>query len=158
MNQYSTLINATVKHFQLELTGIHGVSHWARVAYNGVILSRLTPGVDVHVTQLFAFIHDSCRLSDDGDPDHGPRAAQWAISNCNVHFVASSAQLDMLVQACIGHTSELHHLNPTVQACWDADRLDIGRCKANIDPKYLGLAASKLPGVLVNALARSRGL
>lgn len=30
------------------------------------------------MVEVFAFVHDSCRVNDWEDPDHGPRAAEYA--------------------------------------------------------------------------------
>lgn len=157
MHQPRAFIEHICANFKLDLKGIHGTAHWSRVALNGRVLHKMMPEVDLLVTQLFAFIHDSQRLCDDGDELHGPRAADWAAIHCGKLFYASDAQLDLLMTACRGHTNELFSDNITVQACWDADRLDIGRCKAYIDRSYLGTSAAKLDTVMAHAMMRSRG-
>ncbi|MCL1979565.1 MAG: hypothetical protein FWG62_00615, partial [Proteobacteria bacterium] len=54
--------------------GLHGLSHWARVYDNGLRLAAET-GADRQVVALFALFHDSRRLTEQADPDHGPRGA-----------------------------------------------------------------------------------
>jgi len=49
--------------FQLDWRGIHGVSHWTRVRYNGLLLARST-GALAHVVEFFAFLHDARREHD----------------------------------------------------------------------------------------------
>ncbi|HHQ48539.1 MAG TPA: hypothetical protein ENK19_06605, partial [Acidobacteria bacterium] len=63
-----------LEHATANLDSIHGVKHWARVERNGLWLARRTGAVPWLVT-LFALFHDSQRLNDAHDPDHGPRAA-----------------------------------------------------------------------------------
>ena len=50
-------------------------SHWRRVAAAGLSLLPETLGVDPALVFLFALFHDSMRLNDNYDPEHGPRAA-----------------------------------------------------------------------------------
>jgi HD superfamily phosphodiesterase len=54
--------------------GIHRLPHWLRVERNGLDLAA-TEGGDSAVVSLFALFHDSRRLNDDADPDHGSRGA-----------------------------------------------------------------------------------
>lgn len=75
----SNLINAIRNSYQLDWHGIHGVAHWARVRDIGLRLSEKT-GANTRVVELFAFLHDSCRLNDNHDPQHGNRAASFAKS------------------------------------------------------------------------------
>ena len=58
-------------HSQWTLGKIHGISHWDRVYENGQRL--LAPGVNPLVVGLFAYLHDSCRMDDWEDIDHGQR-------------------------------------------------------------------------------------
>ena len=62
-------------HSQWTLGKIHGISHWDRVYENGQRL--LATGVNPLVVGLFAYLHDSCRMDDWEDLDHGQRAAVW---------------------------------------------------------------------------------
>jgi hypothetical protein len=67
------LIEAIRSRYALDWHGIHGVSHWARVRNNGLKLAVHT-GANRKVVELFAFLHDSCRLDDGFDREHGWRA------------------------------------------------------------------------------------
>jgi uncharacterized protein len=49
----------------------------------------------------------------------------------------------MLHYACSFHTGGLTDADPTVQACWDADRLDLGRVYITPDPRYLCTPVAK---------------
>lgn len=145
-----------LKQFRLPRHSVHGPAHWARVRYNGMLLSQAS-GADWQVVELFAFIHDSQRYDDGFDRDHGPRAADYAMRTCGKLFQLRDSQLEKLVQACMGHTHE--HLSPcvTVQTCWDADRLDLARVGIIPDPYYLGTDLAKDPRMIAQAIARSRG-
>ena len=55
-------------------------------------------------------------------------------------FDLNDDDFDLLFVACAGHTDHPTDDDPTVQACWDADRLDLGRVGARIDPLWLGEA------------------
>jgi hypothetical protein len=64
--------------FRLDFAGgIHGVPHWSRVWFHG---RRLAASMDINPAVLawFAFLHDSQRHNDGGDPLHGHRAAAAA--------------------------------------------------------------------------------
>lgn len=76
---------------------------------------------------LFAYLHDSCRFNDGSDYEHGPRAVKLIMTMQGKIFTITQEQLDLLTEACQGHTSGGCNDNPTIGACWDADRLDLGR-------------------------------
>lgn len=56
----------------------HGQPHWARVWRNGRQLAKANAAVNPEVVCWFAFLHDSCRLNDGRDPEHGRRASAFA--------------------------------------------------------------------------------
>lgn len=149
------LIEILRKHFTLDWHGVHGASHWARVRENGLRLASLN-GANVHVVELFAFIHDSCRVNEWHDPEHGVRAGVFA------HKLAKSSvislhpnELELLVYACNGHSLGYNHPEITISTCWDADRLDLGRVGNKPDPVKLCTAAAKLPEMIEWAYSRS---
>ena len=55
------LIARLREHFALDWHGDHGASHWARVKQNGLLLAQET-NADFEVIEIFAFVHDSCRV------------------------------------------------------------------------------------------------
>ena len=112
-------------HFLLDWKGIHGVSHWARVRRNGLLIAR-DNGADISFIEYFSFLHDSRRFDEDYDSDHGKRAAEFALSLHDSYVDLSDASFSLLVTACKGHTHDLYHDDVTIQTCWDADadRLD----------------------------------
>src|SRR3954453_2622484 len=71
------ILQAILEEYELPWYGHHGVAHWARVLENGVRLAEET-GADVVIVRLFAILHDCRRVNEATDPDHGPRAAEYA--------------------------------------------------------------------------------
>jgi uncharacterized protein len=142
--------------FALDWNGIHGVAHWSRVARIGERLAEET-GARMDVVRLFAFFHDSCRESDGWDREHGPRAALLVEALHESHFQLDRSGLGLLIEACHGHTNREFHDDATVQTCWDADRLDLGRVGIYPDPDRLGTAPAKRREVIEWAYAWSVG-
>jgi uncharacterized protein len=114
------------REFRLDWLGMHGAPHWARVRHHGRHLARVRRA-DAHVVELFALLHDSQRHNDWHDPLHGHRAAEFSAALNGRFFDLSASQLDRLTFAMIGHSDGRMALDATVQCCWDADRLDLGR-------------------------------
>ena len=120
------IMRAILEGYALPLRGYHGVVHWARVLENGLRVAELN-GADRDVVSLFAIFHDSRRVNERRDDDHGLRGAQLAktLRGSLVHL--DDDGFEMLFEACRLHTDGLTTGEPTLQACWDADRLDLGR-------------------------------
>jgi len=140
--------------FRLDWLGIHGAAHWARVRWNGLRLAERT-GADPRIVELFAFLHDSQRHHDGGDRGHGPRAASFAAGLNGRFFHLAEPDLELLAFACEQHTFGARDAHPTVQTCWDADRLDLGRVGIRPDPARLCTEAARDPALLEEAYARS---
>jgi len=121
--------------YRLNWSGIHGISHWSRVYENGVKLSDQS-GVNSKVVQLFSIFHDSQRRNESIDPNHGKRGSQLALE-LRDHLPIDNTELQLLETACSFHTSADNHHNMTVQACFDSDRLDLGRVGKYPDPALL---------------------
>lgn len=140
-------INAVLDQYDMMLDGIHGVAHWARVLENGRMLAVET-GANLSVVSLFALLHDSKRLNDGHDPDHGPRAAEFAKQLNGTAFYLDADDLKLLCRACEGHTVEKTHPNVTIQTCWDADRLDLGRVGITPHPSRLCTEFARQPDTI----------
>jgi uncharacterized protein len=153
MIENQKLIKIIRAQFKLYWHGIHGVNHMARVRQNGLRLAEAT-GAKTNVIELFAFLHDSKRLNDGADPEHGKRAAEFAGDlRARGVIEVSDSDFDLLKTACALHSKGLTEADATVQACWDADRLDRGRLGDRPDPSYLCTDAAK--GMLEWAYDRS---
>lgn len=142
--------------YALNPHGIHGLAHWRRVRENGRLLAART-GAQSEIVELFAFLHDACRQNDGRDPDHGPRAAALVRSLQGSLIHLEGPDLDLLAYACERHTHGLTEADVTVQVCWDADRLDLGRIGIRPEPARLCTAAARDPGVIEWAWRRSQG-
>lgn len=129
-------------HAQWTLGALHGIRHWDRVYENGQKL--LTPDVNPLVIGLFAYLHDSCRIDDGEDLYHGQRAAEWIETLRNTYLQdVSSEEIELLQEACRLHTIETRTGNPTIDACFDADRLDLWRVNVIPDPARLATEKGK---------------
>ena len=150
------LIQAILKQYQLSRQGIHGPVHWARVLENGRKLSALT-GARLEVVELFAVFHDSCRRNDDFDPEHGSRGAKLAGKLRGTYFNLADVDFACLSAACRLHTSGLTDADVTLQTCWDADRLDLGRVGIKPHPKRLCTQAGRDSSMIAWADDRAAG-
>jgi uncharacterized protein len=139
--QRKQLLKAILDQFKISRNGVHGPAHWARVRYHGLMIGAEC-GADLNVVELFAFLHDSKRLNEYSDPDHGARAAEYATSLNGSFFTLNANQLDLLCIAMRGHSGGQVHSDPTIQTCWDADRLDLGRVGIRPDPYFLSSLAA----------------
>jgi uncharacterized protein len=148
------LIRIIRDQYALDWNGVHGVGHWSRVRENGLRLAEKT-GARTEVVDLFAFLHDSRRLNDDYDPDHGARAALFAASLAGSVFHLPPEDLDLLLEACRRHSDGLMVGDITVLTCWDADRLDLGRVGIKPRPNRLCTFAARDPAVMQWAYGRS---
>jgi uncharacterized protein len=138
------VLHTVLEDYTLPWNGFHGVAHWARVLENGLRLAEES-GAVIEVVQLFAVLHDCRRFNEDFDPDHGPRAAELARTLLGGVFDLPDQHFRLLYRACAGHTRERAHPDVTIQTCWDADRLDLGRVGMTPDPRYLSTEIAKRP-------------
>jgi uncharacterized protein len=143
----ANVVHTILEEFALEWGGDHGVYHWARVLENGVRLTEETVA-NIEVVQLFALFHDSKRFKEVSDPNHGQRGADFAAKLRGQLFDLSDQEFRLLHRACAGHTHERTHPDTTIQTCWDADRLDIGRVGTKPHPSRLCTEAAKRPDVI----------
>ena len=135
-------MNEILDQFKISKTGVHGPSHWARVKHHGMVIGAKV-GADLEVVNLFAFLHDSQRENEYSDPEHGLRAAKYAKQLNHIFFELRDIQMTLLIQALEGHSKGGIHTNPTIQTCWDADRLDLGRVGIKPAPEFLSKEGQK---------------
>lgn len=120
------IMRSILDSYALPIRGYHGVVHWARVLENGLRIAEVN-GADQEIVRLFAVFHDSRRVNEFRDDDHGLRGAELARSLRGTLVHLDDARFESLYEACRLHTNGLTTREPTLQACWDADRLDLGR-------------------------------
>ncbi|MEZ7812233.1 MAG: hypothetical protein QMB16_00855 [Paracoccaceae bacterium] len=143
--------------YKLDHSGYHGFYHWMRVLHNGRIIANLT-GANIKVVELFCLLHDTKRKNDNQDPLHGHRAALHAQSSRGLLFKTTDAEMEQLIEACTYHSDGHTDGDITVQTCWDADRLDLGRVGIRPVPHRLCTEAARLPSILEAAYERSVGI
>ena len=135
----SKLLQKIKNDTDIWLSPIHGLNHWDNVLEQALMIGE-TNGADLKVIEYFAYLHDSCRLNENRDPLHGPRAAAYAKKNRSI-FDINDQQFLILLRAVSGHTharpSGKAGKNPTLGACWDGDRLDLPRIGITPNPKLL---------------------
>jgi uncharacterized protein len=125
-----------LQQYTLPAFGTHGVSHWARVYENGMRLAATT-GANVEVIRLFALFHDAKRTNEGWDLVHARHGAEYAAELRGQLFDLADEEFDLLYHACAFHTAGLVEAEVTVQTCWDADRLDLGRVGIAPAARYL---------------------
>ena len=141
------ILQAILEDYDLPLGGDHGVAHWARVLENGLRLAAAT-GANIEVVSLFAVLHDSRRINEVTDPEHGPRAAEFAAELRGSVFDLEDHEFRLPYRACEGHTHERNHPDVTIQTCWDSDRLDLGRVGIMPHPSRLCTEIAKRPEMI----------
>ena len=139
-----SLINK-VKQFSADgwaLGVCHGVSHWERVERNGLLLA--TEQVNTTVVRLFAYLHDKWRMDNWEDLEHGKRAAENLPALRDTLLAGiTDEELELLRKACEQHTVCHRTGNPTIDACFDADRLDLMRVGIIPDPDKMATERGK---------------
>ncbi|MFW8601841.1 hypothetical protein ACOHYD_10220 [Desulfobacterota bacterium M19] len=148
------LIQAVHDQYVLDWQGIHGIVHWGRVYTNGLRLAAHT-GARLDVVKLFSIFHDSRRLNNNIDNTHGSRGAMLAEEFRGRYFDLPDEAFELLITACKQHTISLTHSDITVQTCFDADRLDLGRVGKTPDPGLLCTDAAKTVNMISWATERS---
>jgi hypothetical protein len=108
------LVKAVLERSTGKHSSIHGESHWQRVAAAGLALLPKTPAADPALVFLFALFHDSMRLNDNYDPQHGPRGAALARELRGEAFDLEDAEMGLLGFACEEHTNGGVGSDPTV--------------------------------------------
>ena len=139
---FSEMVEEICKGYRCDLDGLHGLAHWKRVEENALKIAEMS-NISSPVLSLFAYIHDAKRFDDGIDPDHGKRAAQYVLELMDNYFTLTKKELSQLVYACEWHTHQIHHEDPIIGICWDADRLDLGRVGIKPDPQFLNLNESR---------------
>ena len=141
------ILDAVLARSTSHTSSLHGLAHWERVHENGFALASATDGADAHVVLFFALFHDSMRVNDGHDPDHGRRGSALARELAAI-LPLEPWQLDRLTAACDGHTDGFVSDDPTVGACWDADRLDLPRLGIQPEARLLSTAAARARAAL----------
>ena len=140
--------------YQMDIKGFQGYAHWMRVLYNGRLLAK-AKGANSKVVELFCLLHDTQCLNENRDPEHGSRASEFAKTLHGNWFDADDYETELLVEALSYHSDGYVEGDTTVQVCWDADRLDVGRVGIKPIPSRLCTVTAKSIGALEAAYQRS---
>lgn len=121
----------------------HGEHHWRCVAATGLTLGATLDGVDRTTMLCFGLLHDTRRETETYDPGHGARAAVFAEEL----RAEGLLELEEHRFAALGEALRLHSdgrvsTDPTIGACWDADRLHLPRVAIEPDPDLFSTAAA----------------
>lgn len=130
------LLDQIRSRFLLDWAGHHGAHHWGRVRHHALAIARLR-GADAVVVELFAFLHDSQREDEWEDPYHGARGAEYARAMQGRFYDLNPKALSRLTYAIQHHSGGEVSTDATIQTCWDADRLDLGRVGITPKARYL---------------------
>ncbi len=149
------VVHRILDYYELPWHGTHGVGHWARVLESGLRLAKET-GANVEVLRLFAIFHDSRRVSEGYDDGLGERGGNLARELRGEWFGLSDQEFNLLYDACAGHTNGETEADITIQTCWDADRLDLGRVGIVPAPQKLCTPAAKTWEVFAGPMAGQR--
>ncbi|AWM35965.1 hypothetical protein GobsT_62930 [Gemmata obscuriglobus] len=140
MHDWAAITAAVLDGYVLPARGTHGVVHWARVLENGLRIAEAN-GADREIVTLFALFHDSRRVNENRDDGHGLRGGELARSLRGELVHLGDDRFELLFEACRFHTDGGVTGDRTLLACWDADRLDLGRVGVTPDPRRLGTKA-----------------
>jgi len=149
------LLQTILNQYLLPRNGVHGISHWARVLENGRMLAVKT-GARLQVVEFFAVLHDAKRPHEGIDYTHARLGAEYAASLRGNLLDLNDDDFELLYSACSEHTSGKIDGDITLQTCWDADRLDLGRVGITPDPKRLCTETALLPETIAWGEKRSR--
>lgn len=109
--------------------------------------------VDPAVLAWFAYLHDSQRHNDHRDPQHGMRAADFAVHLRRERVITEldDSDFERLCEAMRLHSNGHTEADSAIRACWDADRLDLWRVGIQPHPRYLCTSHAKKTAVLGRA-------
>lgn len=135
----------------------HGEEHWRCVAATGLSLADGLPGCDRALVFWFGLLHDTRRENEHRDPEHGLRGAAYARELAAAGVLRLERErLALLCEAIELHSDGLTSADPTIGACWDADRLHLPRVGIDPDPDLFSTPLAREDGRLA-AAAHLRG-
>lgn len=151
------LINTVLDRSSSRFSPLHGEEHWRAVAAAGLSIGSVTPGANLPVVFLFALIHDARRLNEHHDPDHGLRGATLTEELVQEGLLSLPDEPKRLLEsACRLHSEGFTTQDPTVGACWDADRVNLWRVWMTPDPALMSTTNGRSTGRIEWARAALR--
>lgn len=125
----------------------HGPRHWRDVARVAHALWAEGMEADPIALLIFALMHDSQRLNEYDDPDHGRRAAA-VLGGVPFRSPLIDKLIDQEQRLGVELAMSIHNggdtaADPLIATCLDADRLTLGRVGIVPDPKLLSTDFAK---------------
>ena len=153
----NTLVAAVLDRAWRRDSPRHGEIHWRCVIATGLALASADERVDRPFVFCFGLLHDTRRENEAVDPGHGARAAAFAgsLRGEGVLTLDDPGFAD-LTDALRLHSDGQVSADPTIGACWDADRLHLPRVSIVPDPAFLSTQAARAPQRLSEADALRR--
>ncbi len=109
-------------------SAFHGDEHWRCVTATGLAFASAGGGVDATLAFCFGLLHDTRRVNEHVDPEHGARAAAFAAELRDEDVLPlDERRFALLTSALVDHSNGLVSSDPTIGTCWDADRLHLPR-------------------------------
>jgi uncharacterized protein len=143
------LLLKIIGQLRLSPHSVHGPDHWHRVRRNGLIICA-EEGIEPSVLRYFSILHDSQRDNDGRDLEHGSKAVAYAEQIRGDYIDLNDHQFEQLCFSMAYHTIGAESDDPVVHACWDADRLDLGRVMITPNPeRMLTETARKMCGTYI---------
>ncbi len=139
----TTLVAAVLSRAWRRDSPWHGEAHWRCVAATGLELGTALDGTDPVVVFCFGLLHDTRRENETYDPGHGPRAEAFAEElRAEGALVLDDPRFEALGEALRLHSNGQVSADPTIGACWDADRLHLPRVSIEPDPTLFSTSAA----------------
>lgn len=125
-----------VNSCQLEHDGFHDQDQWLGVVRNGRDIAAAT-GANLRAVELFSVLRDSLCRNENQDLCQGFHAARYTRTLHQNSFEADSAEMALLIAACLHHSAGQTKADQTVQVYWDADWIFLGRMGIRYDERYI---------------------
>lgn len=150
----TTLVSQVLPRASRRDSEWHGEVHWRCVTATGLELASSTGAVDRVVVFCFGLLHDTQRVNEAVDPEHGVRAA-WFAAELRTEGVLTldDTRFSALVEALRLHSHGCASDDPTIGTCWDADRLHLPRVGIEPNPAFFSTRAALGPAPLSAAEA-----
>ena len=111
-------------------------------------MAALTPGAEgKKVIELFSVFHNARRINEAWDHGHGAAAQSWRAS-CEGNTSTSTMPASCCSICLPGAHIWQGEADPSVQVCWDADRLDLLRVGTRPRPELLCTDAARTQEIM----------
>jgi len=139
----TTLVAAVLPRAWRRDSPWHGEAHWRCVTATGLELGATVDGTDPVVVLCFGLLHDTRRENETYDPGHGGRAEAFAMElRAEGLLDLDDPRFESLGEALRLHSDGQVSADPTIGACWDADRLHLPRVSIEPDPTLFSTRAA----------------